>query len=98
MNYVPRGPKKPVNMTLSEDLVREARLLTRNLSDTVEHVARGLHRQPERARQRRTRSVASTNASRCLMTTMTGTAGSGARNFRHSDGAVRRPCEHGTEP
>lgn len=36
MNYVPRGPKKPVNMTLSEDLVREARLLTRNLSETVE--------------------------------------------------------------
>ena len=36
MNYVPRGPKKPVNMTLSEDLVREARQLTRNLSETIE--------------------------------------------------------------
>ncbi len=36
MTYVPRGPKKPVNMTLSEDLVREARNLTTNLSDTVE--------------------------------------------------------------
>jgi antitoxin CcdA len=36
MTYIPRGPKKPVNMTLSEDLVREARSLTRNLSDTVE--------------------------------------------------------------
>lgn len=36
MNYVPRGPKKPVNMTLSEDLVREARRLTKNLSETVE--------------------------------------------------------------
>jgi antitoxin CcdA len=36
MNYVPRGPKKPVNMTLSEDLVREARALTGNLSETVE--------------------------------------------------------------
>lgn len=36
MNYVPRGPKKPVNMTLSEDLVRDARRLTRNLSETVE--------------------------------------------------------------
>jgi len=36
MNYVPRGPKKPVNMTLSEDLVREVRQLTRNLSETVE--------------------------------------------------------------
>jgi post-segregation antitoxin (ccd killing protein) len=36
MNYVPRGPKKPVNMTLSVDLVREARRLTHNLSETVE--------------------------------------------------------------
>lgn len=38
MNYVARGAKKPVNMTLSEDLVREARLLTRNLSETVERL------------------------------------------------------------
>jgi antitoxin CcdA len=36
MNDVPRGPKKPVNMTLSEDLVRDVRQLTRNLSETVE--------------------------------------------------------------
>ncbi len=36
MNHVPRGPKKPVNMTLSEELVREARGLTDNLSETVE--------------------------------------------------------------
>ena len=36
MTYVPRGPKKPVNMTLSEDLVRDARTLATNLSDTVE--------------------------------------------------------------
>jgi len=28
MSYIARGPKKPVNMTLSEDLVREARKLT----------------------------------------------------------------------
>jgi antitoxin CcdA len=36
MSSTTRGPKKPVNMTLSEDLVREARTLTRNLSETVE--------------------------------------------------------------
>lgn len=41
MNYVPRGPKKPVNMTLSEDLVREARGLTDNLSETVERLLAG---------------------------------------------------------
>jgi antitoxin CcdA len=36
MTYVPRGPKRSVNMTLSEDLVGDARALTANLSDTVE--------------------------------------------------------------
>jgi antitoxin CcdA len=36
MNFIPRGQKKPVNMTLSEDLVREARRFTSNLSETVE--------------------------------------------------------------
>lgn len=36
MNHVARSPKRPVNLTLSEDVVREARLLTRNLSETVE--------------------------------------------------------------
>ncbi len=41
MNYVPHGPKKPVNMTLSEDLVREARALTDNLSETVERLLAG---------------------------------------------------------
>lgn len=36
MNHMPRGTKRPVNLTLSDDLLREARLLTRNLSETVE--------------------------------------------------------------
>jgi antitoxin CcdA len=40
MTYVSNGPKKPVNMTLSEDLGREARLMTRNLSETVETLLR----------------------------------------------------------
>jgi post-segregation antitoxin (ccd killing protein) len=56
MNYVPRGPKKPVNMTLSEDLVREARKLTNNLSETVEallaeHVAAELRRREDKERR-----------------------------------------------
>jgi antitoxin CcdA len=38
MTYVPRGPKRPINMTLREDLVREARSLTPNLSHTVEQL------------------------------------------------------------
>jgi antitoxin CcdA len=37
-NYVPRGPKRPVNMTLSEDPVRGARALTPTLSETVERL------------------------------------------------------------
>jgi antitoxin CcdA len=38
MNDIARGPKRPVNMTLSEDLVIEARKLTGNLSETVERL------------------------------------------------------------
>jgi post-segregation antitoxin (ccd killing protein) len=56
MNFVPRGPKKPVNMTLSEDLVREARALTSNLSETVEtllaeHVAAEKRKRADKQRQ-----------------------------------------------
>jgi antitoxin CcdA len=36
MNHVTRGGKKPVNLTLSAELVREVRTLTPNLSETVE--------------------------------------------------------------
>ena len=36
MNHIPHARKKPVNLSLSADLVREARLLTANLSETVE--------------------------------------------------------------
>jgi post-segregation antitoxin (ccd killing protein) len=38
MSFIAKGPKKAVNMTLSEDLVREARRLTGNLSETVERL------------------------------------------------------------
>ncbi len=56
MTYVRRGPKRPVNMTLSEDLVREARALTPNLSETVEtllaaHVAAEKARRAEKERR-----------------------------------------------
>jgi antitoxin CcdA len=36
MNHATRGGKKPVNLTLSAELVREVRTLTPNLSETVE--------------------------------------------------------------
>ena len=38
MDDVARGPKRPVNMTLSENLVIEARKVTGNLSETVEQL------------------------------------------------------------
>lgn len=36
MNQMTRGAKVPVSMSLSEDLIREARALTSDLSGTVE--------------------------------------------------------------
>ncbi len=36
MTYVPRGPRKPVELMLSEDLVRDAKLLLGDVSDLVE--------------------------------------------------------------
>lgn len=36
MGYNRAAPKRPVNMTLNEDLVRRARGITPNLSETVE--------------------------------------------------------------
>ena len=38
MGYNTTAPKRPVNMTLNEDLVRRARGLSTNLSETVEHL------------------------------------------------------------
>jgi antitoxin CcdA len=60
MNYVARGPKKPVNMTLSEDLVREARLLTRNLSETVEQLLCGFVEQERKRREDKQRRIDAT--------------------------------------
>jgi post-segregation antitoxin (ccd killing protein) len=36
MTYVPHGPKKPVQLMLSEDLVRDAEALLGDVSDIVE--------------------------------------------------------------
>lgn len=36
MGYDRAGAKRPVNMTLNDDLVRRARRFTRNMSETVE--------------------------------------------------------------
>ena len=57
MNYVPRGPKRPVNMTLSEDLAREARALTRNLPDTVEGLLAGYVEAARRQQAKQERQI-----------------------------------------
>jgi antitoxin CcdA len=41
MGYKRSAPKQPVNMTLNEDLVRRARGLSTNLSETVESLLAG---------------------------------------------------------
>lgn len=48
------GRKRPVNLTLSEDLVAEARTYTGNLSATMEELLAGyvvMHRQDRQGRQ-----------------------------------------------
>jgi antitoxin CcdA len=57
MNHIGRGPKKPVNMTLDAELVREARLLTRNLSETVEQLLAGFVEEERRRREIRERGI-----------------------------------------
>jgi antitoxin CcdA len=41
MGYDRTAPKRPVNMTLNEDLIRRARGITSNLSETVESLLAG---------------------------------------------------------
>jgi len=41
MGYDRTAPKRPVNMTLNEDLIRRARGITPNLSETVERLLAG---------------------------------------------------------
>lgn len=57
MTYLARGPKKAVNMTLSEDLVRDARALTSNLSETVEQLLAGYVDAEYRRRAERERLI-----------------------------------------
>jgi len=41
MGYDRRAPKRPVNVSLNEDLVRRAKTYTKNLSGTVEDLLQG---------------------------------------------------------
>jgi len=48
--YKVDAPKRPVNMTLNEDLVRVARTMTSNLSDQVEKLLAGYVQEEQRRR------------------------------------------------
>ncbi len=51
MGYDRTAQRRPINVSLNEDLVRQARLFTRNLSGTLEDLLRDFVAQ-ERARRR----------------------------------------------
>lgn len=51
MGYDRTAPKRAINVSLNDDLVRQARLYTRNLSGTLEDLLDGFVTQ-ERARRR----------------------------------------------
>jgi hypothetical protein len=61
MTYIAHGPKKAVNMTLSEDL-REARALTSNLSESVERLLAGFVAAERRRRDDKERRIDATIA------------------------------------
>jgi antitoxin CcdA len=58
MGYDIAAPKRPVNMTLNEDLIRRARGITSNLSETVETLLAAFVEDAEAKTAERERQVA----------------------------------------
>jgi antitoxin CcdA len=58
MGYDRTGPKRPVNMTLNEDLVRQVRGLSTNLSETVESLLADFVEAAESKAMERERQIA----------------------------------------
>src|ERR1700744_3255498 len=58
MGYDQAAPKRAVNMTLNEDLVRRARFITPNLSETVETLLAAYVDDAERRAAHRERQIA----------------------------------------
>ena len=58
MGYNRAAPKRPVNMTLNEDLVRRVRGLSSNLSETVESLLADFVEAAEAAATERERQIA----------------------------------------
>ena len=58
MSHDRAAPKRPVNMTLNDDLVRRARRFTPNLSETVEALLAGYVAQAEASEIGRAQQIA----------------------------------------
>lgn len=58
MGYARSGSKRPTNVSLDEDLVRRARLLTSNLSGTLEDLLRDFVTREHRQRAAEDEAVA----------------------------------------
>ena len=58
MGHDRTAPKRPVNMTLNEDLVRRAHALTFNLSETVETLLADFVENAEAKAEERARQIA----------------------------------------
>lgn len=58
MGYNRAAPKRPVNMTLNEDLVRQVRGLSTNLSETVESLLADFVEAAEAKAMERERQIA----------------------------------------
>jgi len=58
MGYDRAAPKRPVNMTLNEDLIRRVRGITSNLSETVESLLAAFVDDAEAQAAERARQVA----------------------------------------
>ena len=51
MGYDRKAPRKPVNLSLDEELVRQARQFSQNLSGTVEELLEGFVRRAQARRR-----------------------------------------------
>jgi antitoxin CcdA len=58
MGYNRAAPKRPVNMTLNEDLIRQVRGLSSNLSETVENLLADFIEAAEATAMERERQIA----------------------------------------
>ena len=90
-DYDVAARKRPVNLTLNEDLVKHVKGLTDNLSRVVESLLSGYL---AKAREEQLAKSAPAEATVKVGTTSMRSPGRSAMSTRRSDGAVRCPPEY----